>query len=352
METIRQPKTFQARVIEAFSSQINYNYLYTLLYTNLEKMNYDPINIKYMLKSLFSDIWSFSNSNGYMYSILNSDDIAMRAKLKSGLNIWDEVKRLNIVFYQNRMNNYIYNEYSTNKYFKNKNNNQTPYNRYNGLLNLVPISGSIESNEDYATKMFTADSLQPEGYEYLNDMGPNYEILENQYRWSNKTGTEKYDMGIANNGTMAVGNTNGGREDDERPFDFEFAILETSAIPVTEKNKNKFSNRTHEDAILEFLGENYVSSETIIRQGQTNKNQTNGVGASHLIGSDNGSFMRYKEIPFWQKLSREGIDTDINETLGFGTKETGSHIRGWDMDSLIKGQKSYPRYYGATSTNM
>ena len=40
METIRQPKTFQARVIETFSSQINYNYLYTLLYTNLEKMNY------------------------------------------------------------------------------------------------------------------------------------------------------------------------------------------------------------------------------------------------------------------------------------------------------------------------
>ena len=346
METIRQPKTFQARVIETFSSQANYNYLYNLLYTNLIKMHYDRIRIKYMLNNLFSDIWSFSNANGYMYDLLNSDDIAMRARLKSGLNIWDEVKRLNIAFYQNRMNNYLYNEYISNGGANGGSNgganNQFPYNRYNGLLNLVPTSGSVESNEDYAPKMFTADSLQPQGYEYLNDMGPNYEILENQYRWGSKNGTEKYDMGIATNGTMAVGNTNGGREDDERPFDFEFAILETSAIPITEKNKNNFLNRTHEDAVMEFMGENYVSSETAMKHK----------GTSNLIGSDNGSFMRYKEIPFWQKLSREGIDTDIAETLGFGAKETGTPIRGWNMESLTKGQKSYPNYYGVTSTNM
>ena len=304
-------------------------------------MHYDRIKIKYMLNTLFSDIWSFSNTNGYIHDLLNSDDIAMRARLQSGLNIWDEVKRLNIAFYQNRMNNYIHNEYYKSNYHKNS--RDTPYSRYNGLLNLVPTSGSVESNEDYATKMFTADSLQPEGYEYLNNMGPDYEILENQYRWGNKTGTEKYDMGIATNGTMAVGNTNGGREDDEAPFDFEFAISETSAIPITEKNKNKFSNRTHEDAIMEFMGENYVSSKTSM------KHKGN---ASHLIGSDNGAFMRYKEIPFWQKLSREGTDTDINETLGFGVKETGTPVRGWNMESLTKGQKSYPNYYGATNTRM
>lgn len=345
METIRQPKTFQDRVIEAFSSQINYNYLYNLLYTNLIKMHCSEIKIKYMLKDLFSDIWSFSNTNGYMYDLLNSDDIAMRARLKAGLNIWDEVKRLNIVFYQNRMNNYLYNFYNSNgNNSNNSNNNFYPNNAYNGLLNLVPIDGSVESNEDYATKMFTADSLQPEGYEYLNDMGPKYEILEKQYRWGSKNGTEKYDMGIVTNGTMAVGNTNGGREDDERPFDFEFAILQTSTVPITEENKNKYLNRTHEDAVMEFMGENYVSSETAIKK--------NGVGASHLIGSDNGSFMRYKEIPFWQKLSREGVDTDINETLGFGAKETGTPIRGWNMESLTKGQRSYPNYYGVTSTNM
>ena len=98
--------------------------------------------------------------------------------------------------------------------------------------------------------------------------------------------------------------------------------------------------RTAEDAIMEVMGENYVSSETALKHPNTYK--------SNVIGSDNGAFMRYKEIPFWQNLSREGVDTDIDETLGFGMIETDTHVRRWDMSSLReKNSKRYPRYYGS-----
>jgi hypothetical protein len=197
--------------------------------------------------------------------------------------------------------------------------------KYNILLDHVPIDGAVEDNDDYAMKMFISDSLQPEGYEYLNNMGPKYELLENQHKWGEKNGKIKYDMG-GNNSTI-------GNEDDDIDFDITLAMALTSPV-----NPNA-QVRTAEDAIMDVMGENYVSSETALRRPNTYK--------SNVIGSDNGAFMRYKEIPFWQHLPREGVDTDINETLGFGAKETNNPVRGWDMSKLTEGVKSYPKYYGA-----
>jgi hypothetical protein len=42
--------------------------------------------------------------------------------------------------------------------------------------------------------------------------------------------------------------------------------------------------------------------------------------------------MRYEGIPFWQVLSREGRDRDLNGTLGAGGREFESQVRRWDND--------------------
>lgn len=358
-EKIRQPKSFQDRIIQTFLSEENSEYLYNLLYYNLIKMNFSPNDSKRVLNTFIPDIIAFSSSRDGIYSILNSDELAVRASLQYGLNVWDEVKRLNIIFYQNKMNNYINNVYSPKpqnqqlqsrqlnsrqSHFQNPSQsqqppqpNKQPYNAYDKLLDHIPIDGAVEDNEDYAMKMFVSDSLQPEGYEYLNNMGPKYELLENQHKWGNKNGVmmnkngvtkNKYDMG-GNNSTI-------GNEDDDIDFDVTLAMALTAPV-----NPNA-QFRTAEDAIMEVMGENYVSTETAL------KNTNN---KSNIIGSENQDFMRYKEIPFWQNLSREGVDTDIDETLGFGMIETGNHVRGWDMSTLReKNNKRYPRYYGAMHT--
>jgi hypothetical protein len=183
--------------------------------------------------------------------------------------------------------------------------------------------------------MFISDSMQPEGYEYLNNKGPKYELLENQYEWRNKNGINKYDNSKLISATAT--------EDDEMEFDFALSMAEIAKTPLTRESKHRFLNKTAEDAMLKHLGENYVCSDTVIKNEKQNRQN----GREPPIGSDQGAFMRYKEIPFWQHLPREGVDTDINETLGFGAKETNNHVRGWDMAKLTDGVKSYPKYYGA-----
>lgn len=323
MEKIRQPKNFQDRVIETFLSESNSEYLYNLIYYNLIKLNILPENVQSALQTFIADMISFSSSQGDIYNILDSDNLAMRAKMQYGINVWDEVKRLNIVFYQNRMNNYINNDYGPLRRHRGGQAHQhiggqtqqqmrppthQKYSNYDKLLNHVPVDGSVEDNEDYAMKMFISDSLQPEGYEYLNNMGPKYELLENQHEWSKKNGKNKYDMGNAPTALSGDNDTETGTEDDDIDFDVGLAIA--MADPAKYKAMR-------------------------------------GKQKSNLVGSENGDFMRYKEIPFWQQLPREGTDTDIDETLGFGAKETKNHVRGWDMSSLReKNGKSYTRYYG------
>jgi len=355
MEKIRQPKNFQDRVIEAFLSEENTEYLYNLIYYNLIKLKFIPPYCIYLLQSLIPDMITFSSSSGDIYNILDSDNIAMRAKLQYGINVWDEVKRLNIVFYQSRIDNYLNNAYgqilppsqnenlplsplsqnsqiwtqpqqSRQQSLQPSHPSQPPqpprpsqppqtllrpplkkqkYSNYDKLLDHVPVDGAVEDNEDYAMKMFISDSLQPEGYEYLNNMGPKYELLENQHNWTSKDGKKKYDMGDANGNPFVTGT------EDEDGMDFETSLAIAMADPIKYMNKK-----------------------------------------ANIVGSDNGAFMRYKEIPFWQNLSREGTDTDIDETLGFGAKETRNHVRGWDMQSLReKNGKSYTRYYGAMNNS-
>ena len=45
-------------------------------------------------------------------------------------------------------------------------------------------------------------------------------------------------------------------------------------------------------------------------------------------------FMRYEQIPFWQRGGREGYERDIGETLGAAPCELDSPIRRWDTARL------------------
>jgi hypothetical protein len=383
MEKIRQSASFQNIIINTFKSSDNYKYLYKLFYDNLLKMGISPTMAQNKLSNLYLDMVSYSTQYGTINGIIQSDDIAMRSK--SGLTLWNEIKRINLVFYKTQMNNYINNIYNNNiaSYLipdtKNmySNNRYETYgvvpplpqipnklhaknieaiydqypsdkyvnvNPYNKLLDHVPIVGNVENNEDYAMTMFTSDSLQPEGCEYLNNMGPKYEVLENQYWWDDKFGYKKYNP-------IPPGSKKTGTEDDEVQFQFipnntfynpennminshddtyrnEYNVLKSIEKPTVQI-------RTAEDLIYELMGENYVDTETVLRNESRNaklKNERKKINS----GDSNSEAFRYKTIPFWQKINREGVDTDLEGTLGFGMKESNNHVRGWNMDSIRK----------------
>jgi hypothetical protein len=413
MELIRQPKSFKNRIIDTFKSDENHSYLYNLFYDNLtKKFGLSHHETQYKLQTLPFDIYTFSMTNGYIHSVLDSDPIAMRAKLQGGLNLWDEIKRVNIIFYQERINSFLFNDrpppqtqlnynYSNNatsnyglappskpahqkrglvtdqieipytpttqRQAQNipraprapKTPNNTPRdvssNPYSKLLDHVPTVGDIEDNEDYGMTMFISDSLRPQGYEYMNNMGPKYELLENQQDWKYKNGNQKYNRARTQRKV--------GTEDDSNEFNFSLinqsplgnssqyiagdSIDDSSENYRTEYNTLKaiktpnHTVRNAEDLIYELMGENYVDSNVALK----NVNNMNS-------GESSTEFMRYKKIPFWQKLSREGVDKDINETLGFGMKESNNHIRGWDMDALrAKNGDNFSHWFGARNSD-
>lgn len=357
------PTLFQNRIVLTFQSRKNYEYLYHLFYENLVKLGMPPMIAQSKLSNLQNTMMQFSSTFGAIHDIITSDPISMRAKLQGGLDLWDEIKRINMIFYQDGMRAYLDITYApvlqnmplgqnyarrTNVYgafdpnashrgdpnaidgggamrmdtsvpnairsmgrgspsYEPRRDIKPTYdieyeykNPYNKLLDHVPTVGLAETNEDYAMTMFISDSLRPQGYEYFNDMGDNFNVLENRSDWSKKDGKQKYNRSQLN-------------------------------LPPHNTINDDFSN---------FNMANYqYSDDGIIDTSIHPKEQSN-------------AHMRYKEIPFWQKLSREGVDTDIKETLGFGLKESDNRVRGWDMDALrAKNGGNFDRLYGARNGN-
>jgi flavodoxin len=361
------------------------------------------------LNNLQNTMMQFSSTSGAIHDIIISDPISMRAKLQGGLNLWDEIKRINIIFYQDGMRLYLDKTYdpvlqnrplgenyasrsdaygvfdpnamnainridpnamnridpnamnAINRIDPNAMNRIDPnamnamnamsamnesvmdaiqrndpnaiqrnyptamrgrnpsqdikptydieyeyINPYNKLLDHVPTIGLAENNEDYAMTMFISDSLRPQGYEYFNDMGDNYNILENRTDWPKKDGREKY--------TKA-------KQTDIKHF--------------KEKQAEVEHNTVYDD-YSDFNMANYEYSD-------------DGIIDTSTRGREN---LPSTYIPFWQKLTREGADTDITGTLGFGLKESDTQIRGWNMDALrAKNGENFDRFYGARNGN-
>ncbi len=110
-------------------------------------------------------------------------------------------------------------------------------------------------------------------------------------------------------------------------------------------------NRTPEEAMAEYWGEDRVLSDTTLGALETGGQvYESRYGAGTKWQEHNGGrFMRYETIPFHQKLSREGADYDIEETLGSAGRELDAHVRRWDMDRLRKPRGQEYRTYGPRS---
>ena len=344
-ETVRNPLRFQQRLLNQFNSQENYNYLFNLFEKTTTGSNKD-----FLLKTLWTDIQMFVAGDGPFYDFTDSDNVANRISLRSAIDLWSEIRRLNLIFYNMKM------EYLT----KNNNGLSIPAPRQNNMKyqqrkpedyqNLTPAirDGISEDNEDFAMRMFISDSLQPPGMEYANGPGPNYELLEDQSTWIRTMPIEPNNgplSGFDNKNSFVNKNSTQQNASGFAKEDISSDVYDD--IPWSVGNPN----RSAEQAIAEYWGDNHVSSDTIIGSTKFAGIKNGDIFAWGPNWKKNGgsSFMRYPTIPFWQQGGREGIDYDIDENLGVGIFDSDTHIRGWDMDKLTKPKgQNYP-FYGIRS---
>ena len=369
-ETVRNPLRFQQRLLNQFNSQENYNYLFHLF----EKTT-NGSNQQYLLKMLWTDMQMFSAGDGPFYDFTDSDNVANRGSLRAALDLWAEVRRINLIFYNMRMQYLPKNNNGLLIPPPPPNNRKYQHRKPEDYQNLTPTirDGISEDNEDFAMRMFISDSLQPPGMEYANGPGPNYEILENQSTWIRTTQIKpnggplsginnKDQFNSKNNSKNNLQNNsqnnsknnlkNNSQNNSQNTNASGFVTEETSDdayddIPWSVGNPN----RSAEQAIAEYWGDNHVSSDTIIGSTEFAGIKNGDIYAWGPNWKKNGgsSFMRYPTIPFWQQGGREGIDYNIDETLGVGIFDSDTHVRRWDMDKLTKPRgQDYP-YYGIRS---
>jgi len=121
-ERLRAPANFRARVIAAFRSARNVEYMRGKLAG------------KCLCPNLAAKMYEFSNGAGPAYDILGSDPLARRGNSRQASDMWSEVRRLNRGFYD---------------------------------MNVC--SADLGGEEPYHMRAFIDDSLQPPGLEHLND---------------------------------------------------------------------------------------------------------------------------------------------------------------------------------------
>lgn len=226
--------------------------------------------------------------------LLESDPLALRGKSRAGIDRWAEVARLNRAYLRDRVK------------FLQENATLIEKSGQKGYSLQNQTSGE---NEPYHYKMFVADSLYPPGLENLNSTGPAYELREDQIEYDQDA--EAFEIG----------------SDD--------AWDEGSAT------------RTHEEAVSEYWGEGKIGTKESMTA--SNKKSYGDTFSWGKKWEENGGkrFMRYETIPFWQKGGRGGYDTNIDETLGTAGRETGNHVRRWDMDKVREKHGQNYRWYGA-----
>lgn len=160
-------------------------------------------------------------------------------------------------------------------------------------------SAEDDQDEPYHMRMFVSDSLRPPGLEHMNGPGPLYEIREEQASWENLWRSRGGDVG-ARNRQHATANT-----------------IEESWLT------------NQPDEAISTYGDIYAWGDNWRENGGTRA-------------------MRYEEIPFWQILNRRnGMEKNIEETLGTAGREFEAPVRGWDMSRLTNPRGQEYRNYGS-----
>ncbi|MFA6165757.1 MAG: hypothetical protein WC700_04015 [Gemmatimonadaceae bacterium] len=327
-EAARTPVRFRDRVVAQFRSPANLDYLRGAL----ARATLAGPQRKFALDTLPDALYTFSERDGRAYDVLMSDPVAQRGR---AVDFWAEVRRLNLAFIEERRAFLRDGAATVGQAERNGPGQSGPAARG------APRDGISEDDESYHMRMFISDSLRPPGLEHLNTPGPLWALREDQSTWTPRSAAQR-------------------RQTDR------FAASAASGTPQLPQGGEKFSavgsaedspwgvgdpNRTPEQALAEYWGDGWTTSET-----QTGAPETTGraYGADYAWGTswqENGGsrFMRYENIPFWQKGGREGYDHDIDETLGTQARELDAHVRRWNMDYVTAPRGQEYRKYGPRS---
>lgn len=312
-EAARTAVPFRSRVVATFRAPPNLAYLRALFGSRVPA---GPLRV-FALETLHDAAYTFTEDEGRGLDVLASDPVAQRGGARPALDLWAEVRRLNRAFFEDRL----------------------AFLRDSAHLieRRAPRDGISEDDEPYHMRMFTADSLRPPGLEHLNGAGPLYAIREEQ--------------SFTTPGPPGRGDASSRRET--------FAVAPSGDVPDTHQYNEDDApwsrgdaNRTPEQAVNEYYGDSHTASETAIG-GPELMGLTYGSVYSWGNGwKDNGGTraQRYPQIPFWQKLSREGVDRDIEETLGLASRELDAHVRRWDMSRVRDPRGQEYRRYGPRSS--
>jgi len=308
----RGQNSFKSRVAAQFRSRENIDYLREIF-----KRDLTGGARKFIVSSLEESVHGF-----YAEAVLDEDMIAQRGGLRPGVALWEEVRRLNRVFYESRME--------------------------------VAASMSVGYiNEPYHMRMFEADSIRPPGLESLNNDGPSYELLENQVPHhssgpgaaASKRSNQKWvdDMQLstptARSFSGFVTGSGGGGGGGSGGGGGNGGSGNSSNGGGNGGNGGNGSGSSGGDEAWSAANP-YRSYEEAAQEYRD----------QYFAGSSDKRFMRRFEIPFWQKGGREGIDHNIRDTLGAAPVELETMFQKWDIieqqvaPRAITGKS---RYYGA-----
>jgi len=324
----RTADRFRARVLAQFESPENLSYLRGVFRQELPP---GPLR-DFALDTLDDSVREFGKREDLLYS----DPIAQRGDLRPAANMWSEVSRLNLAFYAYRM-----------QFIRDK----------SALLSGQSGDGQWDDDEPYHYRMLVADSIRPPGLEHLNTPGPLYGILEDQVADRHSAGPQ---MGRSGAGRGSWG---GCKKE-------AFAPGAPRSSPATGAGRGRAGpdpmvgvaptewgwdggdpNRTAEQAIAEYWGEGHVES-TALGAAEQKSGLVN--GSLYCWGDtwkNNGGtrFMRYEEIPFWQKGGIRAHDYDIEGDLGTGIREADTPVRRWETDRMREPRGEEYRHYGPRS---
>ena len=374
-EAAQTPYRFRDRVVSLFRAPANLKYLRALFAKTVPA---GPLR-GFALDTLDDAVYEFSTSGeGRAMDVIGSDPIALRGDGRPAVGLWDELRRLNRVFYEDRL-----------AFLRDQAALIEPH---------APRDGVAEDDEPYHMRMFIADSLRPPGYEHLNTPGPLWELKEDQSTWlprpgarngayqrphapygpsqrpqasrnpqaparparpargGRKEGLTSQRDGFRGNGVRSVGYFGGYTEGGlppppQQPHDYHDGV-EVFAYGEDDAPWGRGDpNRTPEQAVAEYWGEDWTTSDTMIGAPET---MGRAYGSMYSWGdrwkeNDGTRFQRYESIPFWQKGGREGYDLDIEENLGTAGRELDAHVRRWSMDKLRQPRGQEYRSYGPRS---
>ncbi|HVE12390.1 MAG TPA: hypothetical protein VNI01_03260 [Elusimicrobiota bacterium] len=314
MEGARTPIRFRDRVLAQFRSPENERYLRGLLAGRMPRGGARAL----VLSTLGDALYTFAEKEGRALDVLLSDPTAQRGRGRGAVSLWDEVRRLNLAFAEDRL-----------RFAREQAAQLAPRPEFAGKFS--PRDGVSADDEPYHYRMFVSDSLRPPGLEHLNTPGPLYALREDQSTW-NRPRPARQPAGPAarpSPGPAArpspapvARSSAGSRRESFAPRALPWGRGDLNPGPAQAVAEYWSDTKATEDTAVgssEFMGETY--------------------GAESAWGEDwpdrgGTRFMRYESPPFWQKGGREGYDYDIEETLGASARETDNHVRRWDMDRL------------------